>query len=115
FKVQPNPGSKQTIFLWCLNHNGGFYKGDEVKVCSKEEGFLGSYYEAKILYPFNNNSLYRMKYKNIIEEEDQTWPLVEIVSTDEVRPMPPPATITRATQVFHYLDRLDAFDNDGWW
>ncbi|XP_040942092.1 protein AGENET DOMAIN (AGD)-CONTAINING P1-like [Gossypium arboreum] len=84
-----------------------FFEGDEVKVCSKEEGFLllGSYYEAKILPP----------YKNIVEEEDQTSPLVEIVSTDEVRPMPPPATITRATQVFHYLDRVDAFDNDGWW
>ncbi|MBA0815419.1 hypothetical protein Gohar_000194 [Gossypium harknessii] len=70
-----------------------FFEGDEVKVCSKEEGFLGSYYEAKILYPLRSYTL----------------------STDEVRPMPPPATITRATQVFHYLDRMDAFDNDGWW
>ncbi|KAG4109884.1 hypothetical protein ERO13_D13G014750v2 [Gossypium hirsutum] len=92
-----------------------FFEGDEVKVCSKEEGFFGSYYEPKIISQLNNNTLYRMKYKNIIEEEDQTWPLVEIVSTDEVRPMPPPATITRATQVFHYLERMDAFDNDGWW
>ncbi|MFQ6649074.1 hypothetical protein Gotur_023492 [Gossypium turneri] len=33
-----------------------FFEGDEVKVCSKEEGFLGSYYEAKILYPLNNNT-----------------------------------------------------------
>ncbi|KAK5770171.1 hypothetical protein PVK06_046321 [Gossypium arboreum] len=58
-----------------------FFQGDEVEVCSKEEGFLGSYYQAKILSPLNNNTLYRVQYKNLVEEEDQTRPLVEIVST----------------------------------
>ncbi|XP_052880026.1 protein AGENET DOMAIN (AGD)-CONTAINING P1-like [Gossypium arboreum] len=77
-----------------------FFQGDKVEVCSKEEGFLGSYYQAKILSPLNDNTLYRVQYKNLVEEEDQTRPLVEIVSADEV---------------FHYLDSVDAFDNDGWW
>ncbi|TYG84953.1 hypothetical protein ES288_A13G013700v1 [Gossypium darwinii] len=92
-----------------------FFKGDKVEVCSKEEGFLGSYYQAKILSPLNDNTVYRVQYKNLVEEEDQTRPLVEIVSADEVRPVPPPVTFTKATQVFHYLDSVDAFDNDGWW
>ncbi|KAH1030491.1 hypothetical protein J1N35_042665 [Gossypium stocksii] len=63
-----------------------FFQGDEVEVCSKEEGFLGSYCQAKSLSPSNNNTLYRVQYKNLVEEEDQTRPLAEIVSANvEIR------------------------------
>ncbi|KAK8664289.1 hypothetical protein V6N13_084086 [Hibiscus sabdariffa] len=41
-------------------------------------------------------------------------PLVEIVSADEVRPSPP-TTPKEATRTFRYLERVDAFNNDGWW
>ncbi|KAL4297500.1 hypothetical protein GQ457_12G009640 [Hibiscus cannabinus] len=89
-----------------------FSKGDKVEVCSKEEGFLGSYYEAKVVSPMANNTRYKVQYKNLVEEEDQTRPLVEVVSADELRPVPPPV---RASGVFNYLEKVDAFDNDGWW
>ncbi|KAK8524899.1 hypothetical protein V6N13_015896 [Hibiscus sabdariffa] len=62
-----------------------FSKGDRVEVCSKEEGFWGSYYEATVVSPLHSNTLYKVQYKNLVEEEDQTRPLVEIVSADEVR------------------------------
>ncbi|XP_022743963.1 DUF724 domain-containing protein 6 [Durio zibethinus] len=91
-----------------------FRKGDEVEVRSKEEGFLGSYYEATVISQLNGNTRYKVQYKNLVEEEDQTRPLVEIVSADEVRPMPP-RTVGEATRIFYYLDKVDAFDNDGWW
>ncbi|MFQ6649075.1 hypothetical protein Gotur_022809, partial [Gossypium turneri] len=55
-----------------------FFKGDKVEVCSKEEGFLGSYYQAKILSPLNDNTLYRVQYKNLVEEEDQTRPVTPL-------------------------------------
>ncbi|KAE8717313.1 Detected protein of confused Function [Hibiscus syriacus] len=92
-----------------------YSKGDKVEVCSKEEGFLGSYYEAKVMSSFNNNTRYEVRYKNLVEEEDQTQPLIEVVRDDEVRPMPPPLIVNRASRVFNYLERVDAFDNDGWW
>ncbi|KAL4283594.1 hypothetical protein GQ457_16G022760 [Hibiscus cannabinus] len=92
-----------------------FFKGDRVEVCSKEEGFLDSYYEAKVLSSLNNNTRYKVRYKNLVEEDDQTQPLVEIVSSDEVRPMPPSVIVNRSGGVFSYLEKVDAFDNDGWW
>ncbi|XVF08078.1 hypothetical protein REPUB_Repub06bG0195000 [Reevesia pubescens] len=91
-----------------------FYRGDKVEVCSKEEGFIGSYYEATVVSPLIGNTLYKVEYKNLVDEEDQTRPLIEVVSADEVRPMPP-RTVGETTKIFYYLERVDAFDNDGWW
>ncbi|XP_021289851.1 DUF724 domain-containing protein 3 [Herrania umbratica] len=90
-----------------------FSKGDEVEVCSNEEGFLGSYYEAKVISRLKD-SRYKIQYKNLVEEGDDSRPLVEIVTADEVRPAPP-KTIGETTGFFFYLQRVDAFDNDGWW
>ncbi|XVF55296.1 hypothetical protein PTKIN_Ptkin06aG0025600 [Pterospermum kingtungense] len=89
-----------------------FSKGDLVEVSSKEEGFIGSYFEAMVLTRLNDNT-YKVQYKNLVEEKDETRPLVEIVPADEVRPMPP--TAAQAIHLFSYLERVDAFDNDGWW
>ncbi|XVF55295.1 hypothetical protein PTKIN_Ptkin06aG0025500 [Pterospermum kingtungense] len=91
-----------------------FSRGDYVEVCSKEEGFLGSYYEARIVMPLDNNTLYKVQYKNLVEEEDHTIPLVEIVLAEEIRPVPP-KTPGEVTGLFRYLETVDAFDNDGWW
>ncbi|KAF9676285.1 hypothetical protein SADUNF_Sadunf09G0122900 [Salix dunnii] len=38
--------------------------------------------------------------------------LIETVSDDEVRPVPPRIKFGRGFSVF---DKLDASDNDGWW
>ncbi|KAF3443906.1 hypothetical protein FNV43_RR13596 [Rhamnella rubrinervis] len=83
--------------------------GDQVEVCSKEDGFLGSYYEATVISQVDTNS-YRVKYKELLEN-DKSGPLVEKVMKEEIRPMPPKIT----DAAFAYLDEVDAFDNDGWW
>ncbi|KAE8654325.1 putative Plant Tudor-like protein [Hibiscus syriacus] len=62
-----------------------------------------------------NNTRYKVRYKNLVEEEDQTQPLVEVVRADEVRPVPPSVIVNRASRIFNHLERVDAFDNDGWW
>ncbi|KAL5554246.1 hypothetical protein UlMin_041647 [Ulmus minor] len=88
-----------------------FQRGDEVEVCSKEEGFVGSYYTAKVISHLPND-LYVVQYDNLV---DDNWrdPLSETVRKDEVRPVPP--EISPPPSEFAYLEEVDAFDNDGWW
>ncbi|OMO96676.1 hypothetical protein COLO4_15144 [Corchorus olitorius] len=90
-----------------------FRVGDKVEVCSTEEGFVGSYYEATIVSILKDGS-YKVRYKNLVEEEDDSKLLVEKASADEVRPMPPRIQ-GKGTRFYSYLDKVDAFDNDGWW
>lgn len=51
-----------------------------------------------------------MQYKTLLKD-DLTAPLREIVAADKVRPVPPEIPVT----VFGMYDKVDAFDNDGWW
>ncbi|KFK42954.1 hypothetical protein AALP_AA1G060700 [Arabis alpina] len=89
-----------------------YVKGDQVEVCSKEDGFLGSHFGATVLKKVpNNGSFYKVKYKNLITDEDEPQPLIEIISADELRPMPPKSLPV----MFGLDDKVDAFDNDGWW
>ncbi|XP_030928669.1 protein AGENET DOMAIN (AGD)-CONTAINING P1-like [Quercus lobata] len=85
-------------------------RGDEVEVCSKQVGFVGSYYAATVITSIGNHS-YAVRYKNLVTEEDQSQPLTEIVAADELRPMPPKVSATG----FSLDDAVDAYDNDGWW
>ena len=85
-------------------------KGDEVEVCSKQVGFVGSYYAATVITNIGNHS-YAVRYKNLVSEEDQSQPLTEIVAADEPRPMPPKVLATG----FSLYDAVDAYDNDVWW
>ncbi|KAG8379545.1 hypothetical protein BUALT_Bualt07G0100100 [Buddleja alternifolia] len=89
-----------------------FNAGDSVEVCSKEEGFLGSYYEATVVAKITRNNQYVVQYKTLVED-DLSEPLREVVSSDEVRPPPPPPEWPPFR--FFSGDRVDAFDNDGWW
>ncbi|KAL4654430.1 hypothetical protein ACB092_01G377600 [Castanea dentata] len=86
-----------------------FLRGDEVEGCSKQVGFVGSYYAATVINNYGNKS-YAVQYKNLVTE-DKSHPLIEIVSADEVRPLPPKVSATW----FASFDVVDAFDNDGWW
>ncbi|KDP39534.1 hypothetical protein JCGZ_02554 [Jatropha curcas] len=91
-----------------------FLKNQKVEVCSKEEGFVGSFYEATILNPIYDNKqvFYEVEYKNLVEEKNENKPLVEKVRHDEVRPLPPPVVNERG----YLVDELvEVFDNDGWW
>lgn len=87
-----------------------FGEGDRVEVCSKEEGFVGSYYAATVTKKLGTNK-YVVEYKSLLEE-DESRPLIETVSGDEVRPVPPRI---RFGSGFGLFDKVDAFDNDGWW
>ncbi|KAK6919717.1 Agenet-like domain [Dillenia turbinata] len=88
---------------------GLFRKGDLVEVCSKEEGFVGSYYAAVVVAEVGNNS-YIVEYKTLVTD-DETQPLREIVSACEVRPNPPEIEV----KGYSILEKVDAYDNDGWW
>ncbi|KAH8497918.1 hypothetical protein Peur_073183 [Populus x canadensis] len=88
-----------------------FHEGDKVEVCSKQEGFLGSYYTATVVEKLDLNS-FAVQYTNLVEEEDMSKLLIETVSADEVRPVPPRIKFGSGFSAF---DKVDAFDNDGWW
>ncbi|KAL0002110.1 hypothetical protein SO802_015891 [Lithocarpus litseifolius] len=73
-------------------------RGDEVEVCSKQVGFVGSYYAATVINNYGNQP-YAVHYKNLVSDDDESQPLIEIVSADE----------------FSLYDGVNAYDNDGWW
>lgn len=87
-------------------------KGDQVEVCSKLDGFFGSYFEAKVLSKLPHKSLYKVKYKNLVTEGEDPQPLIEIISADEIRPMPPKLS---QPSTFRRHEMVDAFDLDAWW
>nr|XP_027191057.1 DUF724 domain-containing protein 2-like [Cicer arietinum] len=83
--------------------------GDKVEVCSEEEGFEGSYFEATVVACIENGE-YAVRYTNLLSD-DESAPLIEIVKANEVRPLPPCVN----PQDFNFYQKVDAFDNDGWW
>ncbi|XP_038686273.1 protein AGENET DOMAIN (AGD)-CONTAINING P1-like isoform X2 [Tripterygium wilfordii] len=81
-----------------------------VEVCSKEEGFEGSFYGARVLRQVGPKS-YEVEYSNLFTEDESSH-LIETVSGSELRPRPPgPPLWTR----FCVGDTVDALHNDGWW
>lgn len=84
--------------------------GDKVEVCSREEGFVGSYYNATIISCLQNGK-YVIRYKNLLLD-DESGPLIEMIYSRELRPLPPHV---RHPHEFHLNQRVDVFDNDGWW
>ena len=91
-----------------------FQRGDQVEVCSKLEGFLGSYYEATVVANMGIN--YVVQYNNLVEEFNDAVPLKETVKAAEVRPLPPEIREANNNGAgFHVGGRIDAYDLDGWW
>lgn len=90
--------------------HGGFGGSDDVEVCLKEEGFQGSYYEAKVVQKVGRTKLL-VEYKSLLSDYDGVRPLREIVEAADARPVPPAIS----SSCFQVLDKVDAFDNDGWW
>ncbi|XP_015886968.2 protein AGENET DOMAIN (AGD)-CONTAINING P1 [Ziziphus jujuba] len=84
--------------------------GEEVEVCSREDGFLGSYYAATVVAHLENMNMYIVQYKELLKN-DESGPLIERVLKNEVRPVP----LEMVATDFSYLDKVDAYDNDGWW
>ncbi|OVA08048.1 Agenet-like domain [Macleaya cordata] len=89
-----------------------FLPGDLVEISSKEDGFLGSYYEATILKPVvvGNMNKYLVEYKTLVTDDEKMF-LREIVDATEIRPSPPKIPVSD----FNLYDQVDVFANDGWW
>ena len=75
-------------------------------LCYLARGF----YAAIAITNIGNHS-YAVRYKNLVSEEDQSQPLIEIFAAEELKPMPPKVSATG----FSLYDAVDAYDNDGWW
>ena len=82
---------------------------ENVEICKKQEGFLGSYYSGKVLAAVGINR-YIVRYETRWAE-CKTRQLSEVVDADEVRPLPP--TISRTN--FSMSDKIDAYVNNAWW
>ncbi|KAJ4982140.1 hypothetical protein NE237_032977 [Protea cynaroides] len=86
-----------------------YQNGELVEICSKEEGFVGSYYIAEIILPVEKPR-FLVEYKTLLTQDEKRL-LREIVSADDIRPYPPTIQVSE----FSLLDRVDANHNDGWW
>ncbi|KAK9232318.1 hypothetical protein WN943_022564 [Citrus x changshan-huyou] len=56
-----------------------------VEVCSKEDGFLGSYFEAKLVQRVSKDK-FLVEFLTLVSEEDENEKLREVVDATEVRP-----------------------------
>lgn len=86
-----------------------FQRGDKVEVASKEDGYLGSYFEATVVAELAQTD-YIVQYKNLVKN-DFSGPLLETVPREELRPVP--YSIPR--KGFRVGDMVDAYANEGWW
>ncbi|KAI3747630.1 hypothetical protein L6452_10164 [Arctium lappa] len=86
-----------------------FERGDRVEILSEEEGFVGSYYAANIITWLMKKE-YIVQYKTLLKD-DGSGPLREVVSADQIQPVPPEIPVTG----FSFGDVVDAYDKDGWW
>ncbi|XP_068660305.1 DUF724 domain-containing protein 8-like [Aristolochia californica] len=88
-----------------------FSEGAAVEVCSDEPGFFGAWFEATVLRKIRKRRL-SVEYDELVEEDDESKPLREVVDLSSVRPCPPPVGANRK---FAVHDKVEAFLNDGWW
>ncbi|KAI3722949.1 hypothetical protein L2E82_34179 [Cichorium intybus] len=86
-----------------------FQRGDRVEISSKEKGFEGSYYTANVIARLFKEE-YIIQYRTLMKE-DGFGPLREVVSADQIQPLPPEVPATR----FSAGDVVDAYEKDGWW
>lgn len=86
-----------------------FQRGDRVEISSNEEGFEGSYYTANIIARLSKKE-YIIQYRTLLKE-DGFGPLREVVSADQIQPLPPQIPVTG----FSLGDAVDAYEKDGWW
>ncbi|KAI3873221.1 hypothetical protein MKX03_024980 [Papaver bracteatum] len=89
---------------------GGFRHGDLVEVSSKEEGFLGSYFEARIIKQTEKDE-FLVEYTKLHEEDNEKCLLREVVHRSEIRRVPP----NFKASYFNIGDPVDVFCKDGWW
>ncbi|KAI3959339.1 hypothetical protein MKW98_018929 [Papaver atlanticum] len=89
---------------------GRFHHGDLVEVSSTEEGFLDSYFEARIIKQTEKDE-FLVEYTKLYEEDNEKCLLREVVPRNEIRHMPP----NFKASYFNIGDPVDVFCKDGWW
>ncbi|KAK9689912.1 hypothetical protein RND81_09G090400 [Saponaria officinalis] len=87
-----------------------FKRGQQVEICSKEEGFENSYFPATIISEINKNNEYIVQFNTLLGEDEQR-PLREFRSAADIRPVPPEIESIK----YEVSDAVDAYANDGWW
>lgn len=85
--------------------------GDKVEVIGKEEGYVGSYYNATILSVLEDDR-YKVQYESFIEDEETQTPLKDTLLKKDIRPKPPRV---RTGSEFKPGQNVDAYDHRGWW
>ncbi|KAJ0986657.1 hypothetical protein J5N97_005013 [Dioscorea zingiberensis] len=88
-----------------------FRTGDKVEVSIDEEGFHGSWYEARVARFMPKLARYTIDYETIVVDTEECRPLRETVPASNVRPRPP--HLGAAWYAIHQL--VDAYHNEGWW
>ncbi|GLJ27221.1 hypothetical protein SUGI_0533680 [Cryptomeria japonica] len=85
-----------------------FRKGDQVEVCSDEEGFKGAWFPATIVRKAGLGFL--VEFRDLVTDDGKSK-LREKIEVDEIRPQPPYMN----RQHFVIDEQVDAYDQDGWW
>lgn len=81
-----------------------------MEICSNEDGLLGSYFVAKVVSRLGKDK-FMVEYSTLLSNEHTREPLREVVKSSTVRPLPPEVRVPG----FDVLDKVDAYDLDGWW
>ncbi|GFQ07277.1 hypothetical protein PHJA_002871800 [Phtheirospermum japonicum] len=114
-KKSPEPEAKSRGLIIKIKCNKKvskpkFVDGMIVEVKSDEEGFRGSLYTAVIFKSLGNDK-FLVEYRTL-RTEDKTELLKEEVDISCIRHCPP---VIQRVLPFEYLERVDAWYNDGWW
>ncbi|MCL7046794.1 hypothetical protein MKW94_018907 [Papaver nudicaule] len=95
---------------------GYFSVGDSVEVVGHEDGFWGSYYEAKIIKQSEEEQegdQFLVEYQTL--EDDDKNPIQQTVNAKYLRPVPPQISKVSAAAKFKLNDAVDVWANDRWW
>ncbi|MCL7051866.1 hypothetical protein MKW94_001201 [Papaver nudicaule] len=90
---------------------GYFSVGDSVEVVGHEDGFWGSYYEAKIIKQ-TEECEFLVEYQTL--EDDDKNLIQDTVDVKYLRPVPPQISKVSSAK-FKFNDAVDVWANDGWW
>lgn len=83
---------------------------DLVEICINEDGFLGSYFLARVVDILGGDRL-GVEYITLFDSKDEKKRLKEKVEAYKVRPLPPEIRVSG----FDVMDKVDVYDLDGWW
>ncbi|XVF41747.1 hypothetical protein PTKIN_Ptkin01aG0305000 [Pterospermum kingtungense] len=93
-----------------ITKEGSFSEGEDVEVCSDDDGFKGAWFSATIVKAVGKGR-YLIQYKSLRTEDDTDF-LKEEIDTLHIRPCPPEIFVA---DQFKKCDEVDALYNDGWW